>query len=118
VSDNTGEAKRARNEVVFRDANEEITAVIDDHGVDLPFAPFLCECGDPGCRQLIRVPLDKYRDVRESPRRFILATGHDQRDGKETSTVETHEGFVVVEKTGVAGEIAEERAGEGAAFRD
>jgi hypothetical protein len=114
VSDNTGEEGRARNEVVFRDANEEIRAVIDGHGVDLPFAPFVCECGDRGCRELIRVPLETYRKVRESSRRFILATGHDQRDGKETATVETHEGFVVVEKSGIAGEIAEEQAGEGA----
>ena len=114
MSDQTREASRARNEVVFRDANEQIKAVIDDHGMDLPLAPFLCECGDRACRELIRVPLDKYSEVREFPRRFILATGHDQRDGRETSTVETHEGFVVVEKAGVAGEIAEERAGEGA----
>ena len=82
--------------------------------MNLPLAPFLCECGDQSCRQLIHIPLDKYSEVRESPRRFILATGHDQRDGKETSTIETHEGFVVVEKSGIAGAIAEERAGEGA----
>lgn len=112
VSDNTGEESRARNEVAFRDANDKIKAVIDDHDVDLPLAPFLCECGDRACRQLIRVPLDEYREVRESPRRFILARGHDQRDGKETSTIAIHEGFVVVEKAGIAGEIAEERAGE------
>jgi hypothetical protein len=112
VSDNTGEARRARNEVAFREANDQIKAVIDDHDVDPPLAPFLCECGDRACRQLIRVPMDKYREVRESPRRFILATGHDQRDGKETSTVATYEGFVVVEKAGIAGEIAEELAGE------
>jgi hypothetical protein len=114
VDDQTREARRARNEVVFRDANEKIKDVIDDHSMDLPFAPFVCECGDRACRELMRVPLDKYNEVRESPRRFILATGHDQRDGRQTSTVETHEGFVVVEKAGVAGEIAEERAGEGA----
>ena len=114
MSDTTGEERRARNEVVFRDANAKIKAVIDDHDIDPPFAPFLCECGDRACRELIHVPLDTYSEVRESPRRFILAAGHDQRDGRETSTVEAHDGFVVVEKTGIAGEIAEERAGEGA----
>jgi hypothetical protein len=51
--------------------------------------------------------LAKYSDVRASPRRFILATGHERLDGKETATVETHDGFVVVEKMGIAGEIAE-----------
>jgi hypothetical protein len=108
VADDSSEARRARNEVVFRTVNEEIKALIDADDIDLPLAPFICECGDRECRELIRVPLAEYSDVRASPRRFILATGHDRRDGKETTTVETHDGFVVVEKTGVAGEIAEE----------
>ena len=114
MNDSTGEERRARNEVVFRDANEKIKTVIDDQGMDLPLAPFLCECSDRSCKQLIRVPLAKYSEVRDSRRRFILARGHDQRDGRETRTVETHEGFIVVEKTGIAGAIAEERTGEGA----
>jgi hypothetical protein len=108
VTDDGSEARRARNEVVFRTVNEEIKALIDADDIDLPLAPFLCECGDRECRDLIRVPLAKYSDVRASPRRFILATGHERRDGKETTTVETHDGFVVIEKSGIAGEIAEE----------
>jgi hypothetical protein len=112
VIDDSGEARRAHNEVVFRNVNEEIKALIDADDIDLPLAPFICECGDRGCRELIRVPLAKYGDVRESPRRFILAAGHERRDGKETMTVETHEGFVVIEKTGIAGEIAEEQREE------
>jgi hypothetical protein len=112
VTDDTGEARRARNEVVFRTVNEEIKTVVDTEDIDLPLAPFICECGDPACRELIRLPLAKYSDVRASPRRFILANGHDRRDGKETRTLETHDGFVVVEKTGIAGEIAEEHGEE------
>ena len=50
MSGDTGEASRARNEVAFRDANEQIKAVIDDQGMDLPLAPFLCECADRACR--------------------------------------------------------------------
>lgn len=112
MTDDTGEARRAHNEVVFRTVNEEIKALIDADDIELPLAPFICECGDRACRELIRVPLEKYRDVRESPRRFLLANGHEQRDGRETTTVETHDGFVVIEKTGIAGEIAEEHGEE------
>ncbi len=112
MTDDSGEARRAHNEVVFRQVNEEIKALIDADDIDLPLAPFICECGDRACRELIRVPLAKYSDVRASPRRFILATGHEQRDGHETTTVETQDGFVVIEKTGIAGEIAEERGQE------
>lgn len=109
MTDDSGEARRARNEVVFRKVNEEIKALIDADDIELPVAPFICECGDRGCRELIRVPLAEYSDVRESPRRFILARGHEVHDGKETMTVETHDGFVVIEKVGIAGEIAEEQ---------
>ena len=108
MTDDSGEARRARNEVVFRKVNEEIKGLIEADDIDLPVAPFICECGDRGCRELIRVSLADYSHVRASPRRFILAPGHGQRGGKETMTVETHDGFVVIEELGIAGEIAED----------
>jgi hypothetical protein len=112
VTEDSGEAKRARNEVAFRDANDDIRAIIDRHGVDAATVPFLCECGDPACRELIRVPLDKYGEVRAFPRRFLYAASHGRRDGRDGRAVEAHDGYLVIEKTGIAGEIAEERSGE------
>jgi hypothetical protein len=109
VTEDFGKAKRARNEVAFRDANEDIRAILDGHGVDATAVPFLCECGDPACRELIRVPLDKYGEVRESPRLFLYAARHGRRDGR---TIEAHDGYLVIEKTGIAAEIAEERSAE------
>jgi hypothetical protein len=106
VTDGSGEAKRTRNELAFREANDDIRAIIDGHEVDLPIGAFLCECGDASCRQLIRVPLHKYGEVRESPRRFLYAPSHARRDGKDGTTVEAQEDYLVVEKTGVAGQIA------------
>jgi len=54
------------------------------------------------------VPIDEetYRRVREHPRRFIILPGH--LDETLESTVETHPGFLIVEKKGAAGEIAEQ----------
>jgi hypothetical protein len=104
-----GERKRAQNEAAFREANEDINAIIDGHGADLPAAPFVCECGDRACRRLINVPVSTYREVRKSPRRFLYDLVHDGRTDEETSTIETHDRFLVVEKSGVAGEIAEAR---------
>jgi hypothetical protein len=104
-----GERKRAQNEAAFREANEDINAIIDGHGADLPAAPLVCECGDRACRRLINVPVSTYREVRKSPRRFFYDLAHDGQTDEETSTIETHDRFLVVEKSGVAGEIAEAR---------
>jgi hypothetical protein len=108
-AEEAGERKRAQNEVAFREVNEDINAIIDGHGADLPAAPFVCECGDRACRRLINVPMSTYREVRKSPRRFFYDLVHDGQTDEETSTIETHDRFLVVEKSGVAGEIAEAR---------
>jgi hypothetical protein len=105
--EDAGVRKRAQNEVALRAVNEEISAIIDGHGADLPAAPFVCECGDVECRRLINVPVSTYREVRKSPRRFLYDLVHEGETDDETSMVETHDRFLVIEKSGVAGEIAE-----------
>ena len=109
MAEEAGERKRAQNEAAFREVNEDINAIIDGHGADLPAAPVVCECGDRGCRRLINVPMRTYREVRKSPRRFFYDLVHDGQTDDETSTIEAHDRFLVVEKSGLAGEIAEAR---------
>ena len=42
-------------------------------------ATLLCACGrEGGCRAEVVVPLDAYRQVLESPHRFVIAPGHAQ----------------------------------------
>jgi len=107
MAEQAGEAKRAQNEVAFREANEDINAIIDGHGADLPATPVVCECGDRECRRLINVPTSTYREVRKSPRKFFYDVVHEGQTDDGTDTIETHDSFLVIEKTGVAGEIAE-----------
>ena len=107
MAEEAGERKRAQNEAAFREANEDINAIIDGHGADLPAAPVVCECADLACGRLVNVPVSTYREVRKSPRRFLYDAVHDGQTDDETSVLETHDSFLVVEKTGVAGEIAE-----------
>ena len=109
MAEDAAEAKRALNEAAFREANDDIQAIIDGHGADLPAAPLVCECGDRACRRLINVPVSTYREVRKSPRRFFYDVVHKGQEDPETSTIETHDHFLVVEKTGLAAEIAEAR---------
>jgi hypothetical protein len=106
------EERKARNDAIFREANEQIRAAVDAHGPPMEQLPFICECADESCTDIIRVPLEKYRAVREHPRQFLVAPGHEEDDGA-VAVVEREPGYVVVEKTGRAGEVAEQLAENG-----
>jgi hypothetical protein len=38
--------------------------------------PMLCECSAPGCRTVVMVSLDDYREIRRTEDSFITAPGH------------------------------------------
>jgi hypothetical protein len=105
--------KIARNNDTFRRANEAIRDAAEEHRFAAP-VPFICECPEPTCRELVRVALEAYEEVRRHPRRFLTVPEHADREGGDV--VSTSDGYVVVEKHGRAGEIAAEldpRGGEG-----
>ena len=65
--------------------------------------PFICECEDEQCRELVQLAQAEYEDVRASPTRFVLAPGHPMSTGR---VVERNDRFWVGEKQGFAAEIA------------
>jgi hypothetical protein len=69
--------------------------------------PFLCECADAGCNQIVHLTADEYEAVRASGRHFLNATGHEE-NGAQTRVVARHERYEVHEKVGRAGELADE----------
>jgi hypothetical protein len=96
--------RAARNEVLFREANEKL----GDKRQELEIAgrtPFLCECDDPTCTELVRLSLEQYEHARSQANWFLVAIGHDPQ---EALVDEDHDGYAIVEKIGVAGRIAEE----------
>jgi hypothetical protein len=95
------EERAARNEVFFREANERLGAKRVELGAG-GRTPFLCECSDPECTELIHLTLEEYEHVRAHPTWFVAVTGHDAKLG----TVEAHEDYAIVAKSGVAGVIA------------
>jgi hypothetical protein len=104
--------KIARNNSVFRDANEEIEAAASGYGLgDGRAVPFLCECSDPRCMQIIRLTLDEYRRVRSNPRWFAHAPDHETAVAGVVEAVEHCGQFVLVEKVGRAGAVAVDLAG-------
>jgi hypothetical protein len=105
--------KVARNNSVFRDANEEIDAAATEHGLDDGrLTPFICECSDPRCTQIIRLTLREYRRVRGNPRWFAHAPGHEIAVPGMVAPVERNDRYVLVEKLGLAGEVATQLAQE------
>ena len=93
----------------FRAANERIEDAGERFGVSESTLPFICECGRPTCVVVIRATIPEYEDVRADPRQFMCATGHEITADGIGRVVKEGRGFVVVEKLGVAGEVAEAR---------
>ncbi len=93
----------AGNEVLYREINEIIESGQwpgERHG-----RAFRCECAQLGCAGLIELKPDVYESIRANPRRFVLLPGH--HDPSIEDVVEVHGDYVVVEKRGAAGEVAE-----------
>jgi hypothetical protein len=96
----------AINDARFRDANERIRERAEELGLD-ERVPFLCECADPGCHEVIRITLDEYDEVRSEARLFFNAPGHAAAAQQAGHVVERRDGYAIVEKTGRAGEVAD-----------
>jgi hypothetical protein len=100
-----------RNDAIFRQANERISEVAEAAHFDEQ-VPFICECADPACREIVPMMLDEYADVRREPRLFLNVPGHQASAQGWGQVVESHNHYVVVEKVGPAGEVAEQLDGE------
>jgi hypothetical protein len=100
------EQRAARNEALFREVNENIARLEERHGTTTAEPVFLCECAKADCTRNLAVEPDVYAGVREHPRRFLVLPGHE--DPQLERVVETHRDYLIVEKTGVAGEVAEQ----------
>lgn len=98
------ERRVASNEAVFRQVNESIVSGRwpGDHAA----VAFRCECARLGCDLLIDLPIGEYERVRANPRRFIVAVDHQAPEAE--TVVGAFEGYLVVEKRGKAGRVAEE----------
>lgn len=110
--------RMADNQSAFRSANERIEASAEGMGLVGRPVPFICECSDPTCTEIVRLMLAEYEQIRSGPRRFFCAPGHQEPavSAGAAVVVDNKEGwggsYVVVEKVGEAGEIAEEHYGE------
>jgi hypothetical protein len=99
----------AINQSRFREANERIELAADKMGLVDPI-PFICECAQTQCMEIVRLSMEGYEEVRHDPRLFFTAPGHQQIavDAGAGVVVGKGDGYVLVEKIGVAGQVAED----------
>jgi hypothetical protein len=95
-------AKAAENEVTFRSVNERLEKKAEELELGDSPTPYLCECEDEGCRDVVLLRHDLYEDVRAHPRRFIVVPGHQQGDDEP---IREEAGFTVIEKHGEEGDL-------------
>ena len=99
----------ARNDAIFREANEGISEIA--HAGGLRRVSFVCECADVACRELVPMSLREYGEIRVDSRLFLNVPGHQASAQGWAQVVEKHDRYVVVEKIGPAGEVAEQLDG-------
>ena len=97
---------------LFREANEGIREAAEDHLEGGEQVPFLCECADENCRELVQLTLAEYQSIRSDPRLFVNVAGHQASAHGWAEAIASRDGHVVVEKVGPAGDLAEELEGE------
>jgi hypothetical protein len=67
--------------------------------------PMLCECSEPGCRTVVMVALEDYREIRRTEDSFITAPGH----GADDAALEEQTPEYDVRRAGRAREDADGR---------
>ena len=90
--------------MAFREANEKLGEKRVEVGAGGK-TPFLCECSDPECTELLQLSFDEYERVRSRANWFVAAVGHEGEIGR---IAEEHGGYAIIEKDGDAGRIAKE----------
>jgi hypothetical protein len=84
-----------------RDLNERLRRIVTEHRFEVTQrVPFLCECDDPSCREIVMLSLIGYDLVREHPRRFLLAAGHVDAEAARERIIEAENGYAIIERVG------------------
>jgi hypothetical protein len=87
----------ARNEAMFREANERAKAWEERHRLEGEAELYFCECANPDCLDKVSLREADYERIRSDSRRFVIVPGHELPDVE--AVIERNEGWAIVEKT-------------------
>ena len=93
-----------RNNKTFKAANEQIKEKSDLYGSPLERIPFLCECPQVDCREILRLTTAEYAEVRANPRHYFTLPEHAAADALVGRVISQQNGYAVVEKDEDAGD--------------
>jgi len=99
------EERLSRNEILFREVNEQIEKIQTDAAEVEPRHDFLCECGNKTCIESVSLTLPEYEAVRSEPTQFVVVPGHETPEIEHT--LEARPRYTIVRKEGEAAEFAE-----------
>ena len=105
ASSDEREVRAARNQALFRAVNEKMYELLEQFGDVTDTHSVACECADVQCVQLLEIPAEAYRQVRESPRTFVVLADHVYPDVERV--VSSNDGYAVVEAIGKGALYAE-----------
>jgi len=100
------EARGARTQSLYRDVNERVKELNGAFGSVLPLGDWICECADQSCSERLELTQAEYERVRSDPRRFAVAPDPAHLYADIERVVEQNERYWVVEKYGIAGDLA------------
>jgi hypothetical protein len=93
-----GEERIAKNNAMFREANEKIRARVDEYDPPMERLPFICECASEECTEIVRLTTAEYAGIRAHPTHFFTAIGHESAEEPLGEVISHEDGYVVVNK--------------------
>lgn len=101
----TRRVRAAHTQSLFREVNERIATLVREYRDEERPVDYICECLDTGCTETVELSQSEYERLRERGTRFFVLPGHE--DGAVEVTVAETAQYLIVEKLGAGGEVAE-----------
>jgi hypothetical protein len=88
----------ARNNAIFREANEKIREKSIELDDPVERIPFLCECPREDCSTIVQLTPAEYEAVRRDRKYFFTTPGHEEAELPLGEVVSRLEGYVIIQK--------------------
>jgi hypothetical protein len=102
------QVRAAINENTFREINEQLVATVALDGGDGELHDVVCECARVDCTELVTLTVEEYDAVRAEGERFVVAPSDEHVTPGMERVVMASERYWVLEKVGLAGDVAAE----------
>ena len=99
--------RAARNQSLFREINERVKQLNEGFSMVLPVGEWICECADDTCVERIELSAGEYEAVRVDGTHFLVAPSDEHVFLDVELVTERNDCYWVVEKFGMAGELAD-----------